>query len=207
MASDFHTHRPNSAARALVSCCMEELSRYPLASLELHPWKLPDRWEGVPERFRVALRGAAALGEVGLDRLRGAAFAVQQEYLDALLALAEAENKPVVLHCVRALPELQAMRKRYHRLPMLFHGFRGKPEKLEELRRAGFHLSLGAGALNDAALFAHLNATGLHRIGFETDDSPETVESLLSRAAELLAMPVTRLEMETDRTFAAFLGL
>ena len=206
MASDFHSHRPKSAARTLVSCRAEELPYYPLASLELHPWFLPERFEPFSAAFRAVARTAAAIGEAGLDRLRGPSFEVQVQYLDALLELAAAEAKPVVLHCVRAVPELLAAVKRHPGTPCLFHGFRGKPELLEELRRHGFYVSLNPALLGSMPLFEHLRRTGLDRIGFETDDTAETVESVLARAAARLSMPPAVLEAVTDCTFEHFLG-
>jgi len=205
VATDFHTHRPKPGARALVSCRMEELTHYPLASLELHPWNLPAHFEPFPPEFHAALKQAAALGEIGLDRLRGPALPVQQEYLEALLSLAEQEQKPVVLHCVRAVPELLAAIRRHPKVRRLYHGFRGKPEQLEELRRAGFYVSLGFASLENAALFAHLKTAGLAQIGFETDDSPDPVETLLASAAAKLGMECAKLEAQTDATFDSFL--
>ena len=128
------------------------------------------------------------------------------QYLDALLELAAAEAKPVVLHCVRAVPELLAAVKRHPGTPCLFHGFRGKPELLEELRRHGFYVSLNPAVLGSMPLFEHLRRTGLDRIGFETDDTAETVESVLARAAARLSMPPAVLEAVTDCTFEHFLG-
>lgn len=205
MASDFHTHRPKPGARALVSCRMEEVTNYPLASLELHPWNLPDQFEPLPPAFCAALKQAAALGEIGLDRLRGPELPVQQEYLEALLSLAEQEQKPVVIHCVRAVPELLSAIKCHPQVRRLYHGFRGKPEQLEELRHAGFYVSLGFPALNNAALFAHLKTAGLAQIGFETDDSPTPVETLLASAANQLGTDYAKLEAQTDATFDSFL--
>ncbi len=205
MATDFHTHRPKPGARALVSCRMEEVAHYPLASLELHPWNLPERFDPLPPAFRAALKQAAALGEIGLDRLRGPALPVQQEYFEALLSLAEEEQKPVVIHCVRAVPELLSAIKRHPKIRRLYHGFHGKPEQLEELRRAGFYISLGFPALNNAALFAYLKTAGLAQIGFETDDSPDPVELLLTSAAAKLGMECAQLEAQTDATFDFFL--
>ncbi|MBS1370264.1 MAG: hypothetical protein HPZ91_09955 [Lentisphaeria bacterium] len=206
MAADFHAHRPKSAARTLVSCAAEELSRYPLTSLELHPWKLPEAYEPLTPEFKAALEHAAALGEIGLDRLRGPSPAVQQAYLDELLALAGAMQKPVVIHCVRATAELLAALKRHPRLSVLLHGFRGKPEQLEMLRRHGLFVSLGPKALN-GALLEHLRLSGLDRIGFETDDAPEPVEQLLEEAAGHMHLPYRSLEARTDGTFGQFLGI
>ena len=204
MATDFHAHRPKSAARTLVSCGAEELSRYPLASLELHPWKLPEQFVPLPRAFRETLNGAAALGEIGLDRLRGPALPVQQRYLEELLALAAELHKPVVVHCVRATEELLGARRRFPELRMLFHGFRGKPERLARLREHGFFISLGVAALNDVVLVEYLRSSGLGGIGFETDEVPEPIESVLGFAAEKLHIPCGELEARTDETFRKF---
>lgn len=207
MASDFHSHRSKSAARTLISCTLEELSHHPLVSLELHPWFLPERFEPLSAAFRTAARRAAAIGEIGLDRLRGPSLEIQTRYLDALLELASSEAKPVVLHCVRAIPELLSAMKRHPGMSCLFHGFRGKPELLEKLRNCGFYVSLNPNAIDHSLLFEHLKRTGLERIGFETDDSPEPIESVLSRAAARLDMSPACLETITDRNFSAFLAL
>ena len=204
MATDFHAHRPKSAARTLVSCGAEELSRYPLASLELHPWKLPDRYEPLAPGFRAALNQAAALGEIGLDRLRGPSLAVQQRYLEELLVLASELRKPVVIHCVRATEELLGTLNRFPGLRVLFHGFRGNPERLARLREHGLFVSLGRAALNDAALVEYLRFSGLGGIGFETDETPEPVELVLENAAEKLGLPYAELEAHTDETFRNF---
>lgn len=44
------------------------------------------------------------------------------------------------------------------------------------------------------------------QIGFETDDSPDPVELLLTRAAAQLGIDDAKLEVQTDATFDSFLG-
>ena len=155
--------------------------------------------------FAAALARAAALGEVGLDRLRGPAFPVQQQMLDRLLRLAAEQEKPVVFHCVRATAELLAAVKPYPHMRKLFHGFRGSPELCEELRKHGFYLSLGAAALERAPLVEHLRRTGFDRIGFETDDRPEPIAQLIERAAGVFGCPAEQLAAVTDANFREFL--
>lgn len=206
MASDFHTHTaPNSDAPSLVSAGLERLGRFPLESLEFHPWRLPPRPEELTREFSAGLERAAALGEIGLDRLRGPAFAIQQEMLGRLLRLAAEREKPVVFHCVRAAAELLAAVKPYPRMRKLLHGFRGSPELFEEFRKHGFFLSLGAAALERAPLLEHLRRNGFDRVGFETDDSSEPVERLIERAAGLLDRPAEQLTEITDANFREFL--
>ncbi|MDR0932519.1 MAG: TatD family hydrolase [Victivallales bacterium] len=204
MASDFHAHKPKSTARTLVSCPESEISRYSFASLELHPWDLPEKFHALSPQFDLALTRAAALGEVGLDKLRGPALSVQQAYLNVLLSLAQEQNKPVVIHCVKAAGELLATLRNIPKLTIMIHGFRGCPEQLEMWRKHGFFVSLSPRALQNNALIKHLRSTDLERIGFESDDTPEPIESILEQAAKLLDMPYASLEKFTDATFDAF---
>ena len=53
-------------------------------SLEYHPWHLPETASALPEAFD-DLNNFTALGEIGLDRLRGPALDVQKQYLKILL--------------------------------------------------------------------------------------------------------------------------
>lgn len=206
MASDFHTHSaPSAGVAALVSTGLDRLGSFPLESLEFHPWRLPSHPVELTREFAAALARAAALGEVGLDRLRGPAFPVQQQMLDRLLRLAAEQEKPVVFHCVRATAELLAAVKPYPHMRKLFHGFRGPPELCEELRKHGFYLSLGAAALERAPLVEHLRRTGFDRIGFETDDRPEPVGQLIERAAGVFGCPAEQLAAVTDANFREFL--
>ena len=206
MATDFHAHRPKSAARTLVSCGAEELSRYPLASLELHPWKLPEQFVPLPRAFRETLNGAAALGEIGLDRLRGPLLPVQAAWLDEVLFLAETLRKPVVIHCVRAVPELLAAFRKHPGVRRLFHGFRGSPELLKELLEHGFTVSLHRSAIDRPGIAPLLLARKLEGIGFETDDFPGGIVPVLEHAARVLGLRCSELETATDRTFYEFIG-
>lgn len=206
MASDFHTHSaPPPGTAALVSAGLDQLGRFPLESLEFHPWRLPPQPVELTRESSAGLERAAALGEVGLDRLRGPAFPVQREMLDRLLRIAAELEKPVVFHCVRATAELLAAVKPYPRMRKLLHGFRGSPELFEEFRKHGFYLSLGAAALERAPLLDHLRRTGFDRVGFETDDRPEPVEQLMERAAGALDVPAEQLIAITDANFREFL--
>ena len=198
MASDFHTHHlPPPGVRALHSG-VEPLDRV-FNSLELHPWHLPKNFApqaGLAER----LRGFDALGEVGLDRLRGPELPVQQEFLRTYLSLARELDLPVVLHVVRCFPEVMAMLKTCP-LRVMIHGFRGSPELLDELWKRGYTVSFHHAALDKPELRQKL----LHpagSFGFESDDDPTvSVSELLERC------PLRGAEALTDQHFADFLRI
>ena len=66
--------------------------------------------------------------------------------------LSEKNSLPLILHVVKAFPEIIALKKELKpRQPWIIHGFRGKPELAKELHRHGFFLSLGERHNPDAA--------------------------------------------------------
>lgn len=154
---DFHTHNLMAPPGKALVCLPPEVLLHPEAftarrgvmySVGLHPWQtdtpllsrqLLDRlpaWLAHPQ--------VVAVGECGLDALRGADLKVQTEYLTEQLAWAEEYGLPVVLHVVRAFDRVLQLRKRLRpHTPWTVHGFRGKPALAQQLLRAGFDLSFG----------------------------------------------------------------
>ncbi|MBQ4106181.1 MAG: TatD family hydrolase [Lentisphaeria bacterium] len=166
---DFHTHcrvAPAAGTAVLVSAGSLPVETAPEQywSLELHPWYLPETWQGLPETFREEVMRADAVGEIGLDRLRGPAMPVQIAYCRAALQAARDCRKPVVFHCVRAFAELLMLVREVGCEHKLLHGFRGPAAFLAEVRRHGFLVS--------GATLADPAGTGC---GLETDDRPETI--------------------------------
>lgn len=202
---DFHTHRrperPQIAAIVAVDALPPEPGCY---SLMLHPWHLPVVFSGLPPAWVGAARCADALGEIGLDRLRGPALDIQLKTLDAALALAEELDKPVIFHCVRCRAELLDRVRPYLKLRKLLHGFSGGERALAAWIGAGFTVSLGRRALECGAL---RNALGRvenwAHLGLETDDSGGDIGELY-RLAEALAGPTVPELLR--RNFIRFLG-
>lgn len=202
---DFHTH--HAAADALVSSDVAHFGRAECESLEFHPWQIREDFSALPAGFRELAGRAAAIGEIGLDRLRGAPLEVQMRALRELLQLAHELQKPVVYHAVRATSELLSLCRPYPEMPKLLHGFRGSPEKLALFRRKGFYVSLAPGALDYPPLAAALRREGLAGIGFESDDSPEPFSAIFRRAAERLGISENELDRITRQTFEEYLSI
>ena len=200
MASDFHTHDPDPAHRALISSTAPLPGK--LTSLEVHPWHLPETFS--PDLLRRAeelLDQFAALGEIGLDRMRGPSLPVQEQYLHRLLALAADAGKPVVIHAVRTLPEVLAVTAKYP-VRVMIHGFRSSAELLDELWKREITVSFHPSATDRPALMGRLkHAAG--RFGFESDDRKISLPELLARAAEKSG--IKDMEQLTDQHFADFL--
>lgn len=152
---DFHTHDLSAPpGRAVVSLprgvllCAADFVPRPgvLYSAGIHPWwtcgDTGPLFKGLEQLLE---RGVAvAVGECGLDRLRGAGLDVQQEIFGRQIALAERYALPVTVHCVRAFDVLLAMHKRLRpSTRWTVHGFRGRPALARQLLAAGLDLSFG----------------------------------------------------------------
>ena len=167
---NFHTHRP----------VLE--GEFTIPSFGLHPWHLTETWQSDLERAVPTTQSEPFLrGECGLDRLCATPYDRQLAAFEAQIRLSEQWQRPLVLHCVRALDDVLRL-KRGTCQPWVFHGFRGKPQQMEQLLKHGFYISFG---------FAHhtacLRTCPDDRLLLETDDRPEHVAVLYDTAARLRA--------------------
>lgn len=151
-------------------------------SVGIHPWTLT--CENAERSFLQLYdltkdNKVIAIGEVGLDKLRGPSLDVQISVLRKVIELAEDKRLPLVIHCVRAFHELLALKKEFRPIqPWIIHGFRGKRTVAHELIKHGFYLSVGSQFQEQALLEIPLN-----RLFIETDDSYESIEEVYIRIA------------------------
>lgn len=186
-------------------------------SLGLHPWKVSDDWQKDFEKVCSAAQRADvwAIGECGLDKVRGAALLLQQEAFEAHIALAQESRKPLVVHCVRAFDELLGLRKKWEQLcrqegeslqPWIIHGFRGKPEQAQQIMAKGLLLSFGHHYHVETlrSVFAAFQkaflegVTGVNPFFLETDDLHLSVRQIYEQAAHHLDVDVDLLSRFCD---------
>lgn len=182
--TDAHTHNLQ-ATDAIVNLtprqAREWLDAHPhsLASIGIHPWDDAsehdlDLLEQLAHHPRVV-----AIGESGLDTLRGPSIERQEALFEQQVLLAEKVGKPMIIHCVKAWDRLLAIKRRVNPThPWMIHGFRGKPQLARQLLDAGFYISLGQ----------HFNPDTLpiipsHRLLVETDESTLPVASIMETIA------------------------
>lgn len=183
---DLHTHRPDAtdAVISLPPGCVELfVASNPAASVSTgtHPWSSGEDADfGLLERV-AALPQVVAIGEAGLDRLRGAPIDRQIEIFRQNTALSERLRKPLVIHCVRAWSELMGVYRALRpSMPWAIHGFRGRPELARQLLQHGFYLSLGEHYNPASALIIPDD-----RLLVETDESAVPVAGIIARLADI----------------------
>ncbi len=188
-----HTHHPAAAGQTALCCTSPQafarrvadppgaLTRY---AVGIHPWQADEADEAVWAALAQAVRhpDVVAVGEAGLDRLQGPAPAVQQAAFRRQALLSEEVGKPLVLHCVRAVDEVLALRREVHaRRPWIWHAFRGGAPQLRQLAAHGFSFSFGPRFREEA-----LVACPPEHLLLETDDLPfSLLPPLYARVAAL----------------------
>lgn len=154
---DIHTHQISSTKREdpNYSCILDVnpldfeeakgiYTRYSFSSA-IHPWNAED----AESQFKYLSDIAAdsrivAIGETGLDKIKGPSFDVQIPLFKRHIELSEQLEKPLIIHAVKAWEQLYHIRKETKPTqPWIIHGFRGNPQITQQMSNVGFMFSLG----------------------------------------------------------------
>lgn len=151
-------------------------------SIGIHPWFLTEenaesQWKALQKQ--VSHPSVLAIGEGGLDKLKGPDMELQVKILKQQVALSEEKSLPLIIHCVKAFNELIQLKKelRPHQ-PWIIHGFRGKEALAIDCIRHGFYLSYGEHFQENA-----LKATPQEKLFIETDESGIPVQEIYQSIA------------------------
>jgi TatD DNase family protein len=221
---DFHTHLHQAQYELpadtlkVFSIELEDFIKSPpvhrqnnFYSVGLHPWRLPESLNHLQthiDKLRniIDQPGVIALGEAGLDRIKGADINVQTAYLEKIIELSEQTDKPLIVHCVRCYPELISLKKRLAaNTKMMVHGYNAKPEILEQLFEHKFYVSLGIKALKreDICLYIRNNPLTLSQLCLETDDSDITIQDVFALAARELGLDIEKVSRIMKNNFVS----
>ncbi len=127
-----------------------------------------------------------AVGEAGLDKLAIASMELQLTVFKAQVRLSEEAGLPLIIHCVKAMDELLAVKKEFRpQQAWIWHGFRGKTEQAMQLLKKGL-LSLFGEHYPDETM----QIVPDERLFLETDNSSLDIEDILCRAAKVRGVEV-----------------
>lgn len=221
---DIHTHRrhgddtyPGSEISsgverdAIVSLEPMELAGIPqsdgrLYSVGFHPWRLPSAGPSAKEwslfEEMAARKDVVAVGECGIDLLKGPLPAIQMEVFRRQAETAERLGKPLIIHCVKGYEQLIGLRKSLKpSVNWAIHGFRGKATVAKMMVSAGFWLSVGD-KFNPSALAE----IPVDKLLVETDESQTPLDMTVGRIAETLGKESGELITVLEMNAARFLG-
>jgi TatD DNase family protein len=155
-------------------------------SAGIHPWQLKEDFSLQLNQLAklASSKNVIAIGECGLDRIKGPAFEIQFDAFRAQINIANQVNKPMILHLVKSYSDILAI-SHSMKTPWIVHGFKGNLIEAENLLRKGAKLSFGPRLLTDETMQALFTSIPLDCIYLETDTKPVLIDEMYHKAALL----------------------
>lgn len=138
-----------------------------------------------------------AIGECGIDKLCTASVGKQIEVFKQHVRWSEEYKLPLLIHCVKAQEELLKVRKEMHPVQSwIWHGFRGKPQQLQQLINVGMFVSFGPKYNRESLL-----QCPLEHLFLETDNASVTIESIYEKVSTDLCISMHELESIIENNY------
>ena len=107
---DIHTH-DKSRKNAIINIYPnEELIEGVFHSVGIHPWQTANISSFIIKQLNIlaAHPQIVAIGETGIDSIKGASIDIQIEIFKLHVNLSEQYKKPLIIHCVKSFNEIIA---------------------------------------------------------------------------------------------------
>jgi TatD DNase family protein len=208
---DFHTHSRRHAdsddVAEIISVHLGQEKDKKYYTVGLHPWWTESVITDKQKSALIALlsdSNCLAMGEMGIDRLKGPDLTIQMEVLRSQLAIAQELEKPVIIHCVRAFDHLMQIKKEFPEISKwCVHGYGRHSILAQQLIDHGFYLSLmPAPAAKYQEWFTTLP---LDKLFLETDSTPQiTIAQIYSLVAEVSGITMDELCKQMNNNASNF---
>lgn len=154
-------------------------------SCGIHPWYSEDSDSQMAYLNEIVSDPRiVAIGETGLDKLKGPSYDIQIPVFKKHIDLSEKLHKPIIIHCVKAWEELIKVRQETKPTqPWIIHGYRGKPELTKRLINEGFLFSVGDDINVDSMMLIPVES-----IFCETDEDEMDIREVYMQAAQAVNM-------------------
>jgi len=205
---NFHAHQQKPAEKEIViqsKFLQEDLitqkSDKIFFTSGLHPWhaNLLNKIE-IGERLErlVKSNSILAIGETGIDKLKGPDIEIQTKVFIKHVEIAEKYNLPIIVHSVKAHNEiLKLKRELKSNIPWVIHHFNGSKQMAFDLIENGFYLSLSYHINNkQSKLYNYIKDLPLDKIFLETDDFDIDIKNLYNLAALKFGVSLTDLKKQ-----------
>lgn len=198
---DIHTHNVNADIQTNLFEVKSVLNTFPedfndlsrttvdstWFSCGIHPWYVDGKIESLELLEKIIKQDRViAVGEVGLDKLKGPDLNMQVNVFREQIYLANKYEKPLVIHCVKAWSELVSLYKELKSdIPWIIHGYRGGVDQTKQLVRLGFKFSIGE-KFNRESL-VHIPIESLF---CETDESHQSIDQIYKQVSESIGLGI-----------------
>jgi TatD DNase family protein len=199
---NIHHHGPSSGSVSIQNFDYWEDLELPKGffSAGIHPWFPPteEQWVAIQKAWDDPR--CLALGECGLDRLRGDKLEEQKKWFELQL---QSQDLPVLIHAVKVDAELWEVFQAFPSKKWVIHGAMGKWERWKKFVSEGVCFSFGKGLLNDAATQETFRNIPMEQLFLETDAAdPNLLESIYRQAAAIKQKEMDVVKQEIWSNFA-----
>ncbi len=153
----------------------------------VHPWNA-ESYIGIRrEEFieNIDSEYLMAIGEIGLDKIKGPDLAVQINVLKSQIEISEALQLPAIIHCVKAWNELKGIKKELKpSQTWIYHGFT-QSAIVHEVVREGLMISIGSAIIDHPKRQEIIDSIPNEQLLLETDDSDLEIIEIYKCVAEL----------------------
>jgi TatD DNase family protein len=175
----------------------------------IHPWDIENiDFETFESRMRNFVKNDKffALGEIGLDKVRGPKLELQIKSFELQVKFAIKENiNIVIVHCVRAYSEVfdQLVSLNY-KGTVIIHDFNSTPEMAKQyLGKFNTYFSFGVKLKNiKTNASKSIGSIPINRVFLETDDQNDfSIQDVYKFASDILNLSITELELQLSQNF------
>lgn len=196
-----HSHTITSNCKTILNNDLEWIEGL-FYSIGRHPWEVINSDDNFLKiQQNASKKNCLAIGEIGLDRLKGPDLAVQKLVFERQIRISEEEKLPVIIHCVKAWNEIAEIKERMNpKQTWIYHGF-NKVGILENVLKLGLMISIGAAVLTNSKLQGVISQIPDDRLLLETDDAPIDIFEIYKKVSEIKKIPLQSLERIIEENF------
>ena len=191
---DIHTHHQAPQPQAVVSVSLSDFNPLPgqFYSLGIHPWDTEkevsaEEWQKFEKIAELPC--VVAIGECGIDKLKGAPLFQQMLVMKKQIDISEELGKPLIIHDVKAHDVIVGLKRDLQPSQnWLIHGFRGKPSLAKMMTDAGIYLSFGEKFNKETP-----STIPEGMILAETDESELSIQEIIRNISEFTGKDMTEI--------------
>lgn len=167
----------------------------------LHPWNA-DRltYDLIRHKLEQLINSGSiiAVGETGLDKVKGPNLNIQTEVFRIHVEIAEKYNIPVIVHSVKSHNEILKLKiDLASKVPWVIHHFNGSEQIAMDFINHGFYLSFSYHINNEnSRLGKYLNNLPIEKIFLETDDFDVDIKDLYDVTARKYGITIEALKIQ-----------
>lgn len=168
-----------------------DVDAFPFCTIAAHPYSIKSSSTFAKYnnfiKHNILKDNVIGIGETGLDRTHNDSFIRQKKIFLEHISLSEKYKKPMILHVVRAYPEVIALRKQTRAMmPWIIHGFHSNEQTANQLLRYNFYFSFCDVLFkNEERAKKLLEIIPMERIFFETDTRRISIMDVYNKASSI----------------------